>query len=51
MLGCAQEYAALMDFRLYDHVLGVLRETGAFEEPGADVRLRLPNDAAPRSGG
>ena len=37
-----QEYAARVDFSDYDRALAVLRETGAFEEPGPKVRLRLP---------
>jgi hypothetical protein len=41
-LDFAQEYSARIDFSDYDRALGVLRETGAFEEPEAGVRLRLP---------
>ncbi len=41
-LDFAQEYAARVDFSEYDHALAVLRESGAFEEPGPQVRLRLP---------
>jgi hypothetical protein len=41
-LDLAQEYVARIDFSAYDRALGVLRETGAFEEPGPGGRLRLP---------
>ncbi|MFL5493023.1 MAG: Fic family protein [Gemmatimonadales bacterium] len=41
-LDFAQEYAARIDFSDYDRALAVLRETGAFEEPRSDARLRLP---------
>ncbi|HUF35047.1 MAG TPA: Fic family protein [Gemmatimonadales bacterium] len=41
-LDFAQDYAARIDFRDYDRALAVLRDTGAFEEPGPEVRLRLP---------
>lgn len=41
-LDFAQEYSARIDFSDYDRALGVLRATGAFEEPEAGVRLRLP---------
>ena len=36
-LDFAQEYVARIDFSDYDRALGVLRETGAFQEPRADV--------------
>ena len=44
-LDFAQEYVARIDFSDYDRALGVLRETGAFQEPRADVRLGLPQGA------
>jgi fido (protein-threonine AMPylation protein) len=41
-LDFAQEYAARIDFSDYDRALAALRVTAAFEEPEAEVRLRLP---------
>lgn len=46
-LDFAQEYTARIDFSEYDDALSVLRETGAFEEPGPAVRLRLPTAGRP----
>jgi hypothetical protein len=41
LLDRAQEYTAAIDFTDYDRALAVLRETGAFEGVGAELRLEL----------
>jgi hypothetical protein len=46
-LDFAQEYATRIAFSDYDRAIGVLRETGAFGEPEAGIRLKLPPEAAP----